>query len=181
MSWRVTSGGYAPQTVERLLRALPQWFGIEASNAAYVEAARRLPAYLAWPAPGPGPSSALAGPDDGPGPGAAGVLLLERHFPGAAEIYLLAVDPAYHRQGAGRALLAAAQASLVSDGVEFLQVKTLGPSRPDEGYERTREFYAAVGFTPLEELHGLWDQGNPCLIMIKHLAPGGGPRLPRPG
>ena len=50
MSWRVTSGSYAPQTVERLLRALPQWFGIESSNAAYVEEARRLPACLAWPA-----------------------------------------------------------------------------------------------------------------------------------
>jgi hypothetical protein len=103
MSWRVTTGGNAPQTVERLLRALPQWFGIEASNAAYVEAARHLPAYLAWPAPRP--SSA---PDGGP----------------------------------------------------------VG---------------AAVGFTPLEELHGVWDPENPCLIMIKHLAPGGGPRLPRPG
>ena len=173
MSWRVTSGGNAPQTVQRLLRALPQWFGLEASNAAYVEAARHLPAYLAWPATAP------AGPDDGPG--AAGALLLERHFPGAAEIYLLAVDPAYHRHGAGRALVAAAETELRADGVEFLQVKTLGPSQPDEGYQRTREFYAAAGFTPLEEIHGVWDPENPCLIMIKHLAPGGGPRLPRQG
>lgn len=176
MSWRVTSGGHAPRTVERLLRTLPQWFGIESSNAAYVEAARRLPTYLAWPATvPPGPD----GPDGDPG--AAGVLLLERHFPGAAEIFLLAVDPAYHRHGAGRALIAAAQAGLVADGVEFLQVKTLGPSHPDEGYQRTRKFYAAVGFAPLEEIHGLWDPENPCLIMIKHLAPGGGPPLPRPG
>jgi len=168
MSWRVTSGGYAPQTVERLLRTLPQWFGIESSNAAYVEAARRLPAFLAWPATAP------TGTDsDG---GAAGVLLLERHFPGAAEIHLLAVDPAYHRRGAGQALLATAEAGLVSDGVEFLQVKTLGPSNPDEGYQRTRKFYAALGFSPLEEIHGLWDAENPCLIMIKHLAPGGGDR-----
>jgi GNAT superfamily N-acetyltransferase len=170
-AWRVTSGSYAPQTVERLLRALPQWFGIEASNAAYVEEARRLPACLAWPATAP------TRPDGDAG--AAGVLLVERHFPGAAEICLLAVDPAYHRQGAGRALVAAAEAGLVSDGVEFLQVKTLGPSHPDEGYQRTRKFYAAVGFTPLEEIHGVWDPENPCLIMIKHLAPGGGPRLPR--
>ena len=172
MSWRVSSVGYAPQTVERLLRALPQWFGIESSNAAYVEVARRLPACLAWPATAP------SGPDSDRG--AAGVLLLERHFPGAAEICLLAVDPAYHRQGAGRALVAAAEAGLVADGVEFLQVKTLGPSNPDEGYQGTRKFYAAVGFTPLEELHGVWDPENPCLIMIKHLGPGGGPQLPRP-
>jgi GNAT superfamily N-acetyltransferase len=173
MSWRITSGDYAPQTVERLLRALPQWFGLEASNAAYVEAARQLPAYLAWPATAPD------GPDSDPG--AAGVLLLERHFPGAAEVCLIAVAPAYHRHGAGRALFATAEADLAADGVEFLQVKTLGPSHPDEGYQRTRKFYAAVGFTPLEELHGVWDPENPCLIMIRHLAPGDGPRLPRPG
>jgi ribosomal protein S18 acetylase RimI-like enzyme len=164
MSWRVTSGGYAPQTVRRLLGLLPRWFGIESSNAGYAEAARRLPAYLAWPAAVPAAGVPVAGV-----PVAAGVLLLDRHFPGAAEIHLLAVDPAYHRHGAGRALVAAAEADLAADGAEFLHVKTLGPSHPDEGYALTRKFYEAMGFAPLEELHGLWDPGNPCLIMIKHL------------
>ena len=160
MSWRVTTGSYAPQTVERLLRALPQWFGIESSNAAYVEEARRLPACLAWPATAP------TRPDGDAG--AAGVLLLERHFPGAAEIYLMAVAPAEHRRGAGRALVAALETDLAADGVRFLQVKTLGPAHPDAGYAKTRQFYAAVGFEPLEELEGLWP-GQPCLIMIKIL------------
>jgi ribosomal protein S18 acetylase RimI-like enzyme len=96
------------------------------------------------------------------------VLLAERHFPHAAEIHLMAVDPARHRQGAGRALVAALEADLAADGVRFLQVKTLGPSRPDEGYARTRRFYAGVGFEPLEEIPDLWP-GNPCLIMIKTL------------
>jgi ribosomal protein S18 acetylase RimI-like enzyme len=96
------------------------------------------------------------------------VLLADRHFPQAAEIYLMAVDPAVHRRGAGRALVAALEADLIADGVEFLQVKTLGPSFQDVGYERTRRFYAAVGFQPLEEIHGLWPE-NPCLIMIKCL------------
>ena len=52
-------------------------------------------------------------------------------------------------------------------GVEFVQVKTLGPSHPSEGYAATRRFYGAVGFRPLEELHGLWAAGNPCLIMVR--------------
>ena len=56
----------------------------------------------------------------------------------------------------------------MADGVRLLQVKTLGPSDPDEGYRRTRRFYQAVGFEPLEELVGLWP-GNPCLIMVKVL------------
>ena len=42
-AWVVTSGEVAPATVERLLLSLPDWFGIPASNAAYVEAARELP------------------------------------------------------------------------------------------------------------------------------------------
>ena len=53
-------------------------------------------------------------------------------------------------------------------GVEYLQVKTLGPSDPDEGYARTRAFYEARGFVALEEIHGLWEH-NPCLLMVKRL------------
>jgi GNAT superfamily N-acetyltransferase len=141
--------------VERLLRALPGWFGIESAVAGYVAAARTMPAYLARPA-GDGRQQPV------------GVLLAARHFPAAAEIYLMAVDPGWHRRGIGRALVAALEAGLIADGVEFLQVKTLGPTRPDAGYQRTRQFYAALGFRPLEEIHGLWP-GNPCLVMIKAL------------
>jgi hypothetical protein len=67
-----------------------------------------------------------------------------------------------------RALIAALEADLISQGVEFLQVKTQGPGHPDAGYEKTRQFYADLGFRPLEEIHGLWP-GIPCLIMIKSL------------
>ena len=61
-----------------------------------------------------------------------------------------------------------APADLIAEDVELLQVKTLGPARPDAGYERTRRFYAQLGFLPLEEIHGLWPE-NPCLIMVKAL------------
>jgi GNAT superfamily N-acetyltransferase len=141
--------------VDRLLRTLPGWFGIESSNVGYVAAARTLPTYLAWPA------------DQSDGQ-PAGVLLAERHFPAAAEIHLLAVQPDLHRRGAGRALVEALERDLTAEGVLLLQVKTLGPSEPDDGYERTRQFYLAMGFEPLQEITGLWP-GNPCLIMVKPL------------
>jgi hypothetical protein len=127
----VTSGEPAPATVERLLRSLPDWFGIESAAEAYVAAAAHKPAYLAWPASGAEPAGsgpagaepAGSGPGGaelaGTGPGGAelagsgpagaeppagdrpaGVLLASRHFPRAAEIYLMAVDPAVHRRGA---------------------------------------------------------------------------------
>jgi ribosomal protein S18 acetylase RimI-like enzyme len=157
--WRITSGQPAPEAVARLLALLPTWFGIESSNAGYVETARTVPAYLAWPAADPAAA-------------AAGVLLPRQHFPVSAEIYLMAVDPAWHRHGAGRALVTALEADLVATGTRFLQVKTLGPSHPDPGYALTRRFYAAAGFEPLEEIPDLWPE-NPCLIMIKSL-PGPG-------
>lgn len=160
--WRITAGAHDPATVERLLRSLPGWFGIESSIIEYVESARQMPAYLAWPRAG----SQLPGPGRQP----AGVLLSVRHFPWSAEIHLMAVDPACHRRGAGRALVEALEADLAADQVELLQVKTLGPSWPDEGYERTRRFYARMGFRPLEEIRDLWPE-NPCLIMIKALRP----------
>jgi GNAT superfamily N-acetyltransferase len=167
--WRVTSGEPAPDTVERLLRMLPGWFGIESSVLEYVAASRTLPAYLAWPAGTQADSRQAAQP--------GGVLLAVRHFPASAEIYLMAVDPAWHRRGGGRALVAALEADLVPQGVEFLQVKTQGPGRPDAGYEKTRQFYTDVGFRPLEEIHGLWP-GIPCLIMIKSLQRGSPASLP---
>jgi GNAT superfamily N-acetyltransferase len=155
-TWIVTSGAQSPETVRRLLGLLPAWFGIESSNAHYIDVAADLPTYLAWPQ-----ADAAAEP--------AGVLLAARHFPGAAEIYLMAVDPALHRRGVGRALVEALERDLVADQVRLLQVKTLGPSHPDPGYATTRMFYQGMGFAPLEEIADLWP-GNPCLIMVKVLA-----------
>ena len=145
--------------MRRLLTELPEWFGIESSNEGYVASAATLPTYLAWP------GESVPGTDRQP----VGVLLANRHFPGAAEIHLMAVKRELRRGGVGRALVEALERDLVADEVKLLQVKTLGPSYPDAGYEQTRQFYAGVGFEPLEEIIGLWP-GNPCLIMVKVLA-----------
>lgn len=147
-----------PDTAERLLRLLPQWFGIESAVVEYVVDARTLPTYLATV-------------DDAP---PVGLMLVRRHFPGAAEVQLIAVHPDRHREGVGRRLLAAAENDLAADGVRLLQVKTLGPSRADQGYERTRRFYLGTGFLPVEEFADLWP-GNPCLLMVKPLGRAAGP------
>ncbi len=147
-------GGNLPDDVDRLLRSLPEWFGIEESIREYVEDARHLPTY------------AVRDPSGG---GVVGILLVKRHFPTAAEVHLMAVDRSWHRRGAGHALLRKAEADLRADGVRFLQVKTLSPAREDEYYARTREFYVAEGFTPLEEFPTLWDERNPCLMFVKSL------------
>jgi GNAT superfamily N-acetyltransferase len=132
---------------ESILRELPEWFGIEEATAAYIRDVAELPTF--------------AVEDDG-------FLALKHHGPSAAEVYVMGVRPAHHGRGLGTALLEAAEEYLCARGVDYLQVKTLGPSRPSEEYERTRRFYEARGFVALEEIHGLWEQ-NPCLLMVKRL------------
>jgi len=57
----------------------------------------------------------------------------------------------------------------MNSGRIYLTVKTLDESREDEGYARTRRFYYAMGFQPLEVFPMLWDADNPCLCMLKYL------------
>ncbi len=147
----VVVGRHDPDAVERLLRSLPDWFGIEESLQSYVEDARAKPTYLAV--------SSRSGE-------VLGALLVTTHSPESAEIHLLAVSPHNHRQGIGRALVDAFEADMVAAGVRVLQVKTLGPSQADEAYGRTLSFYLAMGYIPLEELQGIWAE-NPCLILVK--------------
>jgi GNAT superfamily N-acetyltransferase len=131
-----------------ILAALPGWFGLLESNARYEREVSGLPTFAAG--------------DDG-------FLSLKLHSPRAAEVYVIGVRPELHRRGLGTALLEAAEEYLRERDVEYLQVKTLGPSRPSERYERTRRFYEARDFVPLEELEGVWDENNPCLLLVKHL------------
>lgn len=138
-----------------LLRALPDWFGIEEAIVQYVREIAELPANVAR--------------DVGTGE-PVGIVSIKRHFAEAAEIHVLAVHPAWHGRGVGRALVEHTERWLAEQGVEYLQVKTLGPSRPCEHYDRTRRFYEAVGFRPLEEFKTLWNERNPCLVMVKHLS-----------
>ena len=138
--------------VEAVLRDLPGWFGIEESTRQYIEDAATLPTFAVEPD--------------------LGVLCLRQHTPRAAEIYVMGVRREQHRRGIGRALVREAERWCRAQGIRYLQVKTLGPSRPDSGYDATRSFYEAVGFVALEELHGLWSHDNPALILVKDVGPG---------
>ena len=134
------------------MRSLPDWFGIEAEIQRLAGEINRLPTFTA-----------------SQGARMLGFLTIQQHFPESAEVLVIGVQTEAHRQGIGKALMERAQAWLVSQGVEYLQVKTLGPSRPDAGYAGTRAFYHSLGFRPLEELPQIWDANNPCLIMVKKL------------
>ena len=137
---------------ERILRALPDWFGIERALVAYVHELDTLDTEVAE--------------IDGT---VVGFLGLRRHNPHAAEIHVMAIAPDHHRAGLGRALVGRAETLLRHAGTALLQVKTRGPSAPDPHYDRTRKFYEALGFLPLEETTAFWGDADPCLIMVKLL------------
>jgi GNAT superfamily N-acetyltransferase len=144
----VVDPGERSRLCESVLRALPDWFGIEEAIVDYIADIGSLTTFAV----------------DGDA-----FLALKLHAPEAAEVYVMGVRPERHGQGLGTSLVEAAESHLRARGVQFLQVKTLGPSHPDEHYARTRRFYEGRGFAPLEELHGLWGEANPCLIMVKRL------------
>ena len=147
--------GGAGRICERVLAGLPAWFGIPEANAHYIEKAESDWNVLA----------SVAGED-------VGLTTVVLHSPHAAEVYLMAVLPDLHRRGIGTAMLRHVEAQLAGRGVEFLQVKTLSPARPDEGYDRTRAFYLAYGFRVLEEFPELWDPSNPALQLVKAIVAG---------
>jgi GNAT superfamily N-acetyltransferase len=134
----------------QVLATLPAWFGIPESVQDYIEVADGHPTVVA-----------SVDVED------VGLLTLVVHSAYAAEIYVMGVRPEHHRGGIGRAMLKTAESWLASQGVEFLQVKTQSARRDDDGYARTRAFYEASGFRPLQEFPELWDADNPALQMIK--------------
>lgn len=126
--------GRDPQAVSRLLRALPDWFGVPTAIDSYVQDAGTMDSYVAR--------------HDGD---VAGIALVNRHFPETTELHLIAVNPGHHRQGIGSHLLRTIEDDLRSAGARLLIVHTVGPSHEDSAYAKTRAFYQSSGFLPMQE------------------------------
>ena len=140
------------QAVTRLiLEALPEWFGIPESTAAYIAESRRQPFW-----------AALHGDE------VWGFIALQETSPAAVELAVMGVRPEMHRSGMGRALFAAARAWAKVAGYRMMQVKTVR-----EGcypcYDRTNAFYRSLGFAPLECFPTLWGERNPCMVYVMEL------------
>lgn len=137
---------------ESVLRALPKWFGIEEAVQNYVEGVADT--FFLKLQVGDLP---------------LGFMSIIDHNEFTSEIYVMGLYKEFHGRGLGRMLLSRAEVLLSKDQKQFLTVKTLGDSFKDEGYERTKKFYRAMGFYPLEESNEIWGPNCPCLIMLKLL------------
>lgn len=104
---------------------------------------------------------------DGDAP--VGFAALKRNNDYTTELFVIGVVPAYHRQGIGKRLIAQCMEHCRGQNMRFLTVKTLDESAGSSHYDRTRAFYLAMGFIPLEVFPELWDPHNPCLLMVMPL------------
>lgn len=141
-----------PEITELILRKLPRWFGIEEATQNYIQMSKNLPMIIAYK-------------DSLP----IGFISLKNTSQYTSEIYVMGVDPQFHRTSCGTKLIQKAEKHLIAQKKEFLQVKTLSEKQECEFYAKTRLFYKSQGFKELEVFPNLWDKENPCLLMIKHL------------
>jgi len=137
----------------KILCGLPKWFGIPESTAEYVKESSKMPFWAVYD-----------------NEKVVGFVALKKTSEYTSEIYVMGIHEKYHRKGIGKALFQVCYDYCKENDVEFLQVKTLDYSSPDENYAKTREFYKALGFRELECFPELWDEYNPCLVMIMHIS-----------
>lgn len=150
---RIVDGKDKSLYTEKVLRGLPDWFGNEKALQDYVIDVSNLPFWAALDQEG----------------NCMGFVAVKIHHGHTGDIYVLGILPEYHKQGIGRQLMEAADLYFKENGCKHVIVKTLSDLAEYEPYERTRQFYLRVGFEPLITLTEMWDEQNPCLIMIKKL------------
>ena len=133
--------------VIEILNDLPEWFGIKESIINYGIEAKDLKLWAALKE------------DD-----YIGFITLKATSPHTGEIDCMGVKKKYHGMGIGKSLFNHLN-DYAKEEYEYLQVKTIDEGNYKE-YDRTVEFYRSMGFLKLEVFPDLWDEGNPCLIMI---------------
>lgn len=136
-----------------VLESLPEWFGNKASLEEYVEKVQELPFWAALDREGQMP----------------GVFSVRLHYGHTGDIYVCGVRPECHRMGIGKALYGEAERFFQEKGCKYAMVETLSDMVDYMPYEKTRHFYESMGFEPLITLTEMWDENNPCLIMVKIL------------
>lgn len=137
---------------EKILRNLPEWFGIESAIIEYVEDIKKMKTFLVEV------NSTIIG-----------FATINSHNKYTAEIHVMGIEKEYHNKKIGSELITYIANILKKEHYEYLIVKTLSDSHPDLNYKKTRNFYLANEFKPVQEFKTLWGEENPCLLMIKKL------------
>ena len=150
--FEITDNTKKAEYTNTILRKLPEWFGIEKSLIQYVETVNKYPYWAAFDKDN-----------------CIGFFSGKIHYNRTGDIYVCRIDPKYHGKGIGTLLYKELEKNFAKSGCEYIIVKTISDKDPDENYAKTREFYKKMGFKELITLTEMWDENNPCLIMIKNI------------
>lgn len=145
---RVENPEEKAKIVSEVLLDLPDWFGMPENTKSYIDDSRRLPLWVARK-------------DEE----IIGFTTLTESSPETGDLHCMGIKKAYHRKGLGSQLYLVLE-KYAKEKYKYLQVKTVEEGHYAE-YDQTVAFYKAVGFAKLEVFPTLWDEWNPCLIMIK--------------
>ncbi|MGJ8526935.1 GNAT family N-acetyltransferase [Maritalea sp.] len=138
---------------DSILSALPDWFGPYDVYKDYLDDLATRPVFVAQTERE-----------------IVGIMVLTKTTDASMDIHLLAIRPDDHGKGTGRTFVEFAKEYARSNGSNYLTVKTLGPSRENAAYAKTRSFYATVGFEPLEEFLDFWGEGFPMLLQCQKIS-----------
>lgn len=134
--------------VKEVLADLPEWFGLPESTEEYILQARDLPLWVAQE-----DEKILR------------FITFKKTSESTCEIHCMGVKKANHGEGIGKRLFKAFE-TFSKEKYEYIQVKTVDEGHYKE-YDQTISFYQSLGFKKLEVFPTLWDEWNPCLILIK--------------
>jgi len=136
---------------KNVLNTIHEWFGIETYRNEYIKGVKDYPFFAAYLKNEP-----------------IGFIALKKTTEQTGEIYCMGVMKEYHHKGYGKRLYKAIEEHAKNEGLKLMQVKTVEKGTYDI-YDQTNKFYESLGFMPLEVFKTLWDEHNPCLILVKPL------------
>jgi ribosomal protein S18 acetylase RimI-like enzyme len=93
---------------------------------------------------------------------------------GTADLYWIAVDPAWQGKGVGTQLVREVERRLKADGCRLVVVETSSRA----AYEPTRRFYERRGYTRAATIPGYYAPGDDLVIYTKDLTDGELARAP---
>ena len=84
---------------------------------------------------------------------------------GTWDVYWIAVDSGTRGGGVGKALMSAAEKDIEGSGGRLVVIETSGTA----GYNSTRRFYAAIGYSEVARIADYYDVGDSLVILVKRL------------
>jgi GNAT superfamily N-acetyltransferase len=134
----------------KVLRDLPEWFGIEESTKEYIDKVIEYPFISAFI-----------------NDNAVGFYSLREENIDILDMYVLGVLKEYHNKGVGTELQEYANSYAKINNYKHMMVITLAEKANNYEYSLTRKFYLKMGFTDFYQNEKIFDSYNPAQILIK--------------